>query len=97
MSGPVRFSLDVSSPFAAELLDSLIEAGEKVGCHAIWGHIHGDSLEIVASDEIPQSLVCAILSAKLKLKHPSTNGPVLGVSGPSFSRSSADQTGDLER
>ena len=70
MSGPVRFSLDVSSPFAAELLESFIEAGERHGVRTIWGHIEGESLELVASDEVRQDLVIQILEAKVKT-HPS--------------------------
>ena len=85
VTGPVRFSLDVSSPFAAELLEAFIEAGERHGVHAIWGHVEGDSLELVASDVIPQDLIVEILESKVKA--PSLhNAGVHPTPAPLFSR-----------
>src|SRR5207302_818554 len=60
VSASVRFALDVSSPLAPELLEAFIGAAERHG-HSVFGFIEGDTLQLVASDEISQAEVVEVL------------------------------------
>lgn len=84
---PVRFALDVDSPWATELLEAFIEAADALGVHVVWGYLSGTSLDLVASSEIPQGLIVRILANKVrsKDKHPSTGAAPGGVAPQSFS------------
>ena len=64
MSASVRFALDVSSPLAPELLEAFIGAAERHG-HSVFGFIEGDTLQLVASDEISQAEVAEVLLSRM--------------------------------
>ena len=67
-AAPVRFALDVDSPFATELLESFIEAADELGIRVVWGHLSGTCLELVCSEAIDQSLIVSILERKVHSK-----------------------------
>ncbi len=77
--GPVRFALDVDSPFATELLESFLEAADAVGVHVVWGNLSGTCLELVASSEVPQVLIVSILETKMHSKDSSPQAPAITI------------------
>lgn len=67
---PCQFALDLESPFAAELLESVLDAAERVGVRTVWGSVFADRLELVLSENVSQDLIIRILETKVT--HPST-------------------------
>lgn len=82
MASPVRFALDIDSPFATELLESFIEAADEMGIRVVWGHLSGTNLELICSEEIDQSLIVSILEGKVRSKTSSLQRAVSGVLPP---------------
>ena len=88
--GTVLFQLDIDSPIAGVLVESLLDAARQHGVRLRWGAVRGGSMTLALDGEIGQSEIVDILALKCraKLGHPSTEtypSPAAGVpAGSSF-------------
>jgi hypothetical protein len=63
------YTLDLESLYAAEFLDSLLEASERVGIRVVTGVVSANRITIVLSDDLPESVYLRIFESKLVSLH----------------------------